>query len=283
MPPLQLPRLAHSEGKGVVGSSSPTARLELEMDDIVDDDKRRYELCRSAFGFLSGALVLACLTAFMALPMVFFNGQILIPWLQDPTVWFWIETPIVWTSLLGSYLLWGRWSEPSWQRRAGLLVVMCMVDALLWMIKHAHELGIHKEPVAHFWLRMNVGEALGWAEFAILASLACEMMAHLGVSNAEEAGQSTRSLAATGASLFMILFCLRTDWAHGWPLEFRPAFGVPLRLLSLGQLMIQTITLIQVTALVIAATRQCGVMIRSIAQEEASEDIWRGPGNDSGF
>ena len=255
----------------------------MDMDDSRDDEKQRYELCRAAFGFLSAALILACLTAFLALPSIFFNGQVFIPWLHDPAVWFWIESPIVWGSLVGSYLLWGRWSEPTWQRRTGLLVVMCMIDALLWFAKHAPELGLHKEAVGHLWLRMNVGEALGWAEFALLASLACEMMKHLGVSQAEEAGQSTRSLAATGASLFLVLFCLRTDWVKGWPLEFRPVFSVSLRLLTLGELMIQTITLIQVTALVVAATRQCGVVIKSIMLEEAGEDVWSGPPNDGGF
>ena len=253
------------------------------MDDSRDDEKRRYELCRTGFGFLSAALILACLTAFLALPAVFLNGQIFIPWIHDPAVWFWIETPIVWGSLMGSYLLWGRWSEPSWQRRTGLLVVMCMVDALLWLVKHAPELGLHKESVGHFWLRINLGEALGWAEFALLASLACEMMSHLGVTQADEAGQSTRSLAATGASLFMVLFCLRTDWARGWPLQDRPMLSVSLRLLSLGELMIQTITLIQVTALVIAAARQCGAAIKTITLEEAREEVWRGPGDEGGF
>ena len=33
---------------------------------------------------------------------------------------------MVWGCLIGTYLLWGRWSQLGWQRRVGLLIVMSL-------------------------------------------------------------------------------------------------------------------------------------------------------------
>ena len=40
----------------------------------------------------------------------------------------------VWGSLAGAMLLWGRWDHKSWQRRTGLLLVMCIVDLVVWFV-----------------------------------------------------------------------------------------------------------------------------------------------------
>ena len=43
-----------------------------------------------------------------------------------------IETGVVFGSFLGACLLWGRWPDASWQRRSGLLLMMCQTDVILW-------------------------------------------------------------------------------------------------------------------------------------------------------
>ena len=95
---------------------------------------------------------------------------------------------------------------------------MSLVDAGLWLLDHGVALGIAEADFGHDWLRDNLGQALGWAEFALMAGLSCDYLEHLGVEHARESGKSTRSMAATGAVLWMIMFCQRTDWCGGWPL-----------------------------------------------------------------
>ena len=126
--------------------------------------------------------------------------------------------PITWGSLLGVTLLWGRFEHAGWQRRVGLLLVMSLVDAGFWFLDHGAALGLAEGDLGHDWLRENVGQALGWAEFALMAGLSCEYLEHLGVEYARESGKSTRSMAATGAVVWLLLFCQRTNWSGGWPL-----------------------------------------------------------------
>jgi hypothetical protein len=239
------------------------------MDLEREQERKTYRLCRLGFAILSFALVLACLTTLVELPRMF-GGRGFLPWLHSLPFWKWVDAPIVWGSLVGTYLLWGRWDNPSWQRRSGLLVVMGVVDVVLWLIEHGGALGLRTDEIGHLWLRENIGRALGWAEFALMASLSCEVLVHLGLPQAAETGKATRSLAGTGAIVWMLFFCEVTNW-HVWPLALG-RFSLPSLLLMLGSTMIFTITLIQVTALTIATTRQCSALLAEMDQEDVDND-----------
>ncbi len=240
------------------------------MEQDREQERLTYQIARLGFGILAGSLVLACASTMLSLPR-HFGGRPFLPWLQTSAFWEWIDAPIVWGSLLGAYLLWGRWDNASWKRRSGLLVVMGTVDAVLWLIDHGQELGLFTEEVGHLWLRHNLGQALGWAEFALIASLSCELMVHLGIAPAAETGKATRSLAATGAGVFLLWFWQRTAWHAGWPLVIRRP-NLNTLMLELGMTMIWTICLIQVTALSFAATRQCSLVLREMEHEDALAD-----------
>ena len=76
-------------------------------------------------------------------------------------------------------------------------------------------------------------------------------------------------MAATGAVLWMVIFCLRTDWAAHWPLHHRGRMSIEEYLLLQGSLLIWAITLMQVTALTISATRQSGYVLDELERETA--------------
>lgn len=237
-------------------------------------ERQRYELCRLGFVLMSAALVLACTTSLLEISLLF-HGRRGIPWLLHSRFWQWIDTPIVWGSLLGCYLLWGRWDEPTWQRRVGLLLVMCMVDVALWTMEHGQSLGINPIDFGHEWFRHILGRALGWAEFALIASITSGVLVHLGVDAALETGRATRSLAATGAVIWFVHFVTHTAWGLGWPLLPRRNGSLVGLLSMLGSTMVGTIVLIQVTALTIAAARQCGVVLAEMRREEVENDPLR--------
>jgi hypothetical protein len=154
---------------------------------------------------------------------------------------------------------------------------MGMADVVLWGLDHGDELRLRVGDFGHFWLRNRLGEALGWAEFALLASLAGDVIAHLGIERAREASKSTRALAATGAVIWMLLFIQRTDWNRGWPLQGPRRDSIETVLLDLGSTMIWTITLIQVTALTIAATRESSRALAEMDLEDRRDDLFRSP------
>ncbi len=244
----------------------------------IEREKQRqtYKICRLGFAILSFSLILAVVPSVLGLIDLFamiggwgmlFRGY-----------WFrWLDIPIVWGSLLGTYLLWGRWSESGWQRRAGLLVSMCVVDVVLWFLDHGDSLGLRLQGVGHEWLRAEFGNALGWAEFALIASLACDLLVHFDLSQASEAGKATRSLAATGAVVWMISFIDRTAWDLGWPLQRRGIHNPQSFLLFIGSHMIWTITLIQVTALTVATTRQASRVLKEMDREDHEHDLLVSP------
>ena len=101
------------------------------MEQEREQERQTYRLCRLGFAILSFALVIACLSTLLTL-LALLGGRPLVPLLQNSPLWKWVDAPIVWGSLVGTYLLWGRWDNPSWQRRSGLLVVMGVVDVVLW-------------------------------------------------------------------------------------------------------------------------------------------------------
>lgn len=224
----------------------------------------RYALCRSGFGLLAFALILATFTSVAWLWTLFFGGR-LFGWLIVSPYWHWINAPIVWASLIGVYLLWGRWKQPAWQNRVGVLLLMCIADVGLWFMDHAKDFGL---PRAKFeWLRMHLGQGLGWAEFIIIASLACGLLAHLGVERAGDAAKSTRALCLTGAFIFAIRFLGCTDW-NSPDLGRRPMKNeLEWMLITIGIDMLWATILIQVTAMTVAATRRAARAVTELKDE----------------
>jgi len=264
-----------------LSSSAVEDRGEHSKEQERDQQRQTYQFCRLGFAIQAFALVLACVTSLLHL-MFLFGGRALALLVINTRVWRWIDVPIIWGSLIGAYLFWGRWKDRGWQRRAGLLLVMCLVDTTLWFLEHGADLGL-REQIGHEWLREQLGQALGWAEFTLIASLACDFMAHLGVDQAPEAGKATRSLAATGAVIWMILFFERTAWNQGWPLIGQQIHNLEGLLLYMGSSMIWTITLIQVTALTIAATRQATRVLVEMEREDQQLDQFRSAFHDDAF
>jgi len=243
--------------------------MDLEREEL----RKTYFLCRLGFAFLSLALTLACFTYLLAL-FGYFNPHLALRIIRSS--WYqWIELPVVWGGLIGTTLLWGRWEHVSWQRRSGLLLVMCLVDVALWFLDHGAALGRRDAQIGHDWFRGNLGQALGWAEFALLASLSGDYLVHLGVEEARDSAKATRSMAATGAVIWMLLFCERTDWSKGWPLQELHRRQFETFLLQHGLLLITTITVVQVTALVVSATRHSSAVLDDIQREDDAHDLLR--------
>lgn len=236
--------------------------FEFEREQI----RKTYQLCRISFLLLTIALVPACIFSLLAMVGMLgdrqlFNLLIDSPWSQ------WVSTVSVWASLVGAMMLWGRWDHKSWQRRTGLLLVMCIVDLVVWFLDRGENQANRPD-----WFRSNLGQALGWAEFALLASLSGDYLVHLGLGQADDSAKTTRSLAATGAVIWMLKFCELTNWGAGWPLQ--PWNGnMHVWLLSLGSELIWTITLIQVTALVIAALRQSNRTLAEMESEDHDHEL----------
>lgn len=250
------------EAHGRMSPRDFTGMIDLEREQL----HKTYQLCRYGFAFLTASLVPACiitvLTMFALLSdLRLFNQIAESRWSQ------WINTVCTWGSLVGVMLLWGRWDNKSWQRRCGFLLLLSVVDLVLWFLDRGDAQG----PAELSWFRSNLGQALGWAEFALLASLSGDYLVHLGIEQAEDSARSTRFLAAIGAVVWLIKFCEWTDWEHGWPLRRRNP-NMHSLLLFLGSELIWTITLLQVTALIIAALRQSNRTLGRMDREDHDLD-----------
>jgi hypothetical protein len=244
------------------------------MDPDREKQRQTYQLCRLGFALLSVALVFASVSVLLDLALQFrvpLLDFVRLSWLK------WMEIPITWGTLAGSYMLWGRWTDKGWSRRSGLLAVMCMVDVVLWLLDQGYELGPDRGGLErHAWLRVLIGQALGWAEFALLASLSGDFLAHLGVDHAPDAAKATRSLAATGASLWLFFVVLQTNWDQ-WPPAGIRFLSLETLLLSIGWRIIWAIALIQTTALSIAATGQSARVLAEMNQEDRADDLFDSP------
>jgi hypothetical protein len=232
---------------------------------------KTYQLCRTAFVLLAVALIPPCIESLVTM-VALMGDRGLFRWLVNSQINHWVSTISVWASLAGTMLLWGRWNQPSWQRRTGFLMLMCVADLVLWFLERGDQHG--QGPLS--WFRSNLGSALGWAEFALLASLSGDYLVHLGLDPAEDSAKSTRSLAATGAVVWMLRFCESTNWERGWPLQPRNP-GFQGYMLLLASELIWTITLIQVTVLVVAAVRHSNRTLQEMEREEQQRDVMSWP------
>ncbi|WP_435005407.1 hypothetical protein P12x_003289 [Tundrisphaera lichenicola] len=236
--------------------------------------RRRLRRLYLGFSILGLALVLASLSILGHLILLFSGrgGVGLGRLMGVPLLDLVEEAAIVWCSLIGVALLWGRWPDQNWQRRSGLLLMMCLVDLVQWSIDNAAMLGLTEAPFGHEWFRMSLGTALGWSQFALIASLAADMAAHLGVPHALDFGKSARSLATTGAMVWFMYFYFATDWTTPiWPLHRRGNNAGQI-MLYLGWLVLYAINLVQITALTLLAGRSCGRTLREMSEEDRRND-----------
>jgi hypothetical protein len=258
------------------------------MESDHDLQRRRYRLCMIGFGLTAAAILLLAIDSTLNLGMRFslMRGRPA-PWqwaLSTPAYSWLVGAPITWMALLGTYLLWGRWDNSSWQRRAGLLVVMNLVDSVLWAIDRGPELGLMAADAEHLWFRIKLAQALGWAEFALIAGLASDLAVHLGATQAAESSRTTRSLVAIGALSWMFVFIQGTNWGQPfWPLEPRPVrFAPGLLMFSLASLFIQTIVAFQVASLSFLAAARCRQVLAEIDREERDNDPLKSRSEESG-
>jgi hypothetical protein len=238
-----------------------------------EQHRKTYQLCRLGFAITAVGLSVACFASVLGL-LGFFQRDLIFR-LYNAAWYQWLKTPIVWCALVGATLLWGRWNHASWQRRVGVLLLICLTNLVLWFIAQGETTGLQVGNFGHRWLRENMGLALGWGKFALLSSLACDYLVHLGVEHAGDSDKSSRSMTATGALVWMLYFSQQTAWGAGWPLRPRQIGGVERELLIYGYCLIWTITLIQVTALVISAARQSGHVLREMDREDQEIDLLR--------
>jgi hypothetical protein len=245
------------------------------MDWDIVDERPNYRVCQTGFALIALALGLLCIDAVLDLTTWFTGNQAIRMVLSDP-LWTWlVGAPITWGSLLGSYLLLGRWPEPSWRRRVGLLVLMNTADAGFWILNHGDALGLRLGPMPHPWARMHLGMAMGWAELALIATLAADVSVRAGdgQTQAVEASRAARSCALFGAMLWAIWFLTQTRWNH-WPLVAQ-RLSLEGVLLMLASVLLLALTAFQVTILCIMASRQCGRMIRDLNQADQEHDLLR--------
>jgi hypothetical protein len=236
--------------------------------------RRRIWRYRLGFSVLGLALVVASLTTVGTL-LLFFSGnrQPLGAIFQIPHWWLIEQGLVTVGSLLGVSLLWGRWPDVNWQRRSGLLLLMCLVDLVLCTLEHAKEMGLVDGPIGHDWFRFSLGAALGWSEFALIATLAADMAAHLGEPQSIELAKAVRSLATTGAMVWFMYFFLRTNWNPPlWPLRDNP-LNHGTYMLQLGWFVLLAINLVQVTGLSLLAGRCCGRALREMDAADRANDL----------
>src|SRR4051794_17221883 len=158
--------------------------LEFEDEPGPSNHRTRYTLCRAGFGLIGFGLALLGLDSACWLLIILTQSPALWNLVHEPW-WPWaIGAPITWATLIGSYLLWGRWSDTRWQRLSGLLVMFNMIHVALWALDMSGELGLRPGKVGHEWFRHQVAEALNWVEYALIAGLAVDVLEHLGASEA---------------------------------------------------------------------------------------------------
>ena len=108
--------------------------------------RKTYQLCRLASSMPPWPWCWPVLIRCSTCSATFEPGPV--TWIQSSAAIQWLDAPIVWGCLIGATLLWGRWDHVSWQRRAGLFLVMNLVDVGLWFIARGDAHGDRKPAIS---------------------------------------------------------------------------------------------------------------------------------------
>jgi hypothetical protein len=117
----------------------------------------------------------------------------------------------------------------------------------------------------------------GWAELAVFASLATDVLIHLERPGAPAAGQSARIFIAAGAAVLALSFLLQTDWDRNrlWPLAVKRIMTPSIYLMTLVASFLLTVASLQVTALSFEASRFCRRLLADWWQADQHHDLLR--------
>jgi hypothetical protein len=245
--------------------------MELDDDDTLAG---RYRLCGIGFALSGIALGLLSLSSGLS-TVLFLTGQssLRLQIFQHP-LWEWgVRAPITLGSFVGSYLLWGRWRATSWQRRAGLLVLMNGIDTLLWakeVIARQSVLLPGQQPPAshHEWLLHLFVIGIGWAELILFAGLAADVSGQLGNEESQNSGGVARTFSFVGVLLWAMMALTQTNWER-WPLvHFRSAEWA---IMMIGTEFLIALASFQVTVLCMSTSRQCRRYVRELNHDDGHE------------
>lgn len=240
------------------------------MEPTVEDIRLRYRLCSLAFGLIALSLGLLC-AAKVSLLALLFGARHEVRAIHDHPGWFWlVDMPITWAALLGSYLLWGRWPVPHWQRRAGLLLIMNGLDAVMWTIDHARRFGFAEVQPDLVWTFFVAANSLGWFELMLAAALASDLAAHLGREDAHAASAAASTVGVIGAIVWGLLALSQTDWG-AWPLA--PRFTPEFHVLLLVTTILMVFLTFQVTIGALTAARLSAAYDRELRDRESNDDL----------
>ncbi len=236
--------------------------------------RRSYRLSRIGFSLLALALVVGSIYSIGWLLLIFTGhrpdlGRLL----GIARFEFLVDTFRTGLRITGAFCLYAAWPETTWRRRAGLLLVMSMVDVVLWGTEYAVSLGLATEPIKHEIFRQSLSMAFSWAKLTLYAGLAADVAHHLGVAQAPDLVKAARATATTGATLWFVFFLKRINWQQPWPLAEHP-MNEEMVLFYLAIRVIAAICLVQTSLLTLMASRESGRALRDMAKEDKAFNPW---------
>lgn len=236
-----------------------------------EEHANRYRICQWAFalvalGVLLRAVDVALHLAFFFHPRVFLAipGQLF----EHPVYQCAVKGTLCVALLLGPYLLWGRWSEPAWKRRNGLLLTIALVDIILWVLDNEDILGMRLIGDHHKWLRLHVARAISWLQIYLGTLVVADFLAHLDKPREARGAHTILGFLAAGVCLWILYMIRQTAWMAGWPLAQVPLDPLALIVL-IAYLLPLTIASIQLLALCLLCYRESAVLSRDLRAEAA--------------
>jgi hypothetical protein len=247
------------------------------MDFEAIDYRPRYRLCR--LGLILCALATGVMAADSAVLLAFLLSLDvrLYRFISGP-IWQWgAGSTIVWSALLGSYFLWGRWREGDWSRRSASLLALALAGVGFWALQHGETFGLGPKDGPHDWLRDALRLTARWGWMFLLTGLAAEVAMHLGREEAEESRGTIYALLAAAVFLWGIYLVHQTAWERGWPLRRRVHVTPTTWLLWLGISVLRGLASFLLTALCVLAARECSAVVRDLDRAERGDDLFVSP------
>ncbi len=151
------------------------------MHDELGQLRNTYRICCVGFAMLTvgfsmiflywSVILFSCLT----LQLQFLQ------WLETEAVTFFFLIPMVLIKDLGLLMLWGRWTNKTWYRRSGLLMLMAGIDLVYLFYQNSDRFGLDMTLDEHRWMISNIAYLLHWAIYGTVGLIAFDIANHRAV------------------------------------------------------------------------------------------------------
>jgi hypothetical protein len=245
----------------------------MEPTETLRDVSARYALCRLALGLAAVSCTIMTIDAAGHASPFFLRDPKLLQFFLDPNWALVAGSVLTWCALLGSLLFVGRWNEPNWRRRSGLMLLISVACLGMWVVRHAGLFGLIRGEAPYVQLRMQVTLGLRWIWMLLLIDLSADVAEHLGLASARRDRAAARVAVFVAVLFWGLVVLLVLPDILELPIRHGPMRLRQLMLPLVGHILTRCAACFLTTITALSAARECSRILKELRSARLNAEV----------